>query len=577
MITEEIKNKATQWLSHGYDPQTREKVRDMLDNHPEELVECFYKDLEFGTGGIRGIMGVGTNRMNIYTVGMATQGLCNYLKKCFASLPRIKVAIAHDSRNNSRLFAETAAGIFSANGFQVFLFDGLRPTPELSYAIRKYGCQSGIVVTASHNPREYNGYKVYWDDGAQVIAPHDVSIIEEVNRITSVEQVLFDGPRDNILPLGEETDQAYTDEIARLSVSPDAVQRQKDLKIVYTPIHGTGVVLVPMALRKMGFENILEVPEQKISDGNFPTVKSPNPEEPAALELALQKARETEADIVMGTDPDADRVGLAVKNSEGSWTLLTGNQAGAILVYYLVTRWKETQRLQGREYIVKTIVTTELIAEIAERNGVRYFDCLTGFKWIADLIRKYEGKMQYIAGGEESYGYLCGDFVRDKDAVMSCALFAEATAWAKDRGKTLYDVLLDIYVKYGLYKEKGISIVKTGKAGAEEIEAMMAGYRNTPPMYLDDSPVTKILDYQSSLWKEPGKGCSGALDLPRSNVLQYLSQDGTKLSIRPSGTEPKIKYYLEVRSDLLKSEDFEKESALLDEKIHRILSGLHLI
>ncbi|MDD4031863.1 MAG: phospho-sugar mutase [Bacteroidales bacterium] len=574
--TDLIKSKAQAWLSPDFDQDTREKVRDLLDYHMDELTECFYKDLEFGTGGIRGIMGVGTNRMNIYTVGMATQGLCNYLRQCFSSLPLIKVAIAHDSRNNSRLFAQSAAGIFSANGIEVYLFESLRPTPELSFAIRHYGCQSGIVVTASHNPKEYNGYKAYWEDGAQVIAPHDKNIIAEVGKITSISQVKFNGPEKNIKTIGEETDRIYTDEIVKLSVSPEAVRRQKDLKIVYTPIHGTGVKLVPMVLKKMGFTNIIEVPEQMISDGNFPTVKSPNPEEPAALELALRKARETDADIVMGTDPDADRVGLAVKNGAGEWMLLTGNQAGAILIYYLVTRWKETGRIKGSEYIVKTIVTTELIAEIAKQNGVKYFDCLTGFKWIADLIGRYEGTMKYIAGGEESYGYLCGEFVRDKDAVMSCALFAEATAWAKDRGKTLYDVLLDIYVEYGFFLESGISLVKNGKSGAEEIEAMMSAYRSHPVKEIQGSPVVKVLDYQTSEWKDLQTGATGKIDLPKSNVLQFITLDDTKVSIRPSGTEPKIKYYLGVRGTLSRKSDFDRIKTQLNTKIQEIITELKL-
>lgn len=574
--TDLIKSKAQAWLSPDFDQDTREKVRDLLDNHMDELTECFYKDLEFGTGGIRGIMGVGTNRMNIYTVGMATQGLCNYLRQCFSSLPLIKVAIAHDSRNNSRLFAQSAAGIFSANGIEVYLFESLRPTPELSFAIRHYGCQSGIVVTASHNPKEYNGYKAYWEDGAQVIAPHDKNIIAEVGKITSISQVKFNGPVKNIKTIGEETDRIYTDEIVKLSVSPEAVRRQKDLKIVYTPIHGTGVKLVPMVLKKMGFTNIIEVPEQMISDGNFPTVKSPNPEEPAALELALSKAREADADIVMGTDPDADRVGLAVKNGAGEWILLTGNQAGAILIYYLVTRWKETGRIKGSEYIVKTIVTTELIAEIAKQNGVKYFDCLTGFKWIADLIGRYEGTMKYIAGGEESYGYLCGEFVRDKDAVMSCALFAEATAWAKDRGKMLYDVLLDIYVEYGFFLESGISLVKTGKSGAEEIEAMMSAYRSHPVKEIQGSPVVKVLDYQTSEWKDLQTGETGKIDLPKSNVLQFITLDDTKVSIRPSGTEPKIKYYLGVRATLSQKSDFDRIKTQLNTKIQKIITELKL-
>ncbi|MDR2039863.1 MAG: phospho-sugar mutase, partial [Bacteroidales bacterium] len=469
---EEIVNKAKQWLSDAFDEKTRTQVKDMIDNHPEELTECFYKSLEFGTGGLRGLMGVGTNRMNIYTVGMATQGLCNYLKKNFAGLPDIKVAVAHDSRNNSRLFEETTAGIFAANGIKVYLFDALRPTPELSFAVRHLGCQSGVVITASHNPKEYNGYKAYWDDGAQVIPPHDTAIIEEVGK-TTIDSVKFDGPKELIINIGEEIDKAYTDMIVNLTLSQDAITRNKDLKIVYTPIHGTGVMLVPMTLKKKGFTNIYHIPEQDASDGNFPTVKSPNPEEPAALNLAMQKAKEVDADIVMGTDPDADRVGIAVKNSKGEWEILNGNQSAAILIYYLIKRWKESGKLKGNEYIVKTIVTTELLAEIAAKDNVPCYDVLTGFKWIADIIRKNEGKSTFIGGGEESYGYLCSEAVRDKDAVMSCAYFAEIAAWAKDQGKTLFDILLEIYTQYSFYKEKGISVVKNGKSGAEEIMAMM--------------------------------------------------------------------------------------------------------
>ena len=571
----EIKMRAAEWLSDAFDEKTRACVKDMMENHPDELTECFYRNLEFGTGGLRGLMGVGTNRMNIYTVGMATQGLCNYLKKnaphpVSAGEGAIKVAVAHDCRNNSRLFAETAAGIFAANGIRVYLFDALRPTPELSFTIRHFGCQSGIVVTASHNPKEYNGYKVYWNDGGQVIPPHDRGIIDEVSRAT-IESVKFDGPKELITVIGREIDEIYTGEIVKLTLSPEAIARHSDLKIVYTPIHGTGVALVPMTLKKKGFTNIYSIPEQDVTDGNFPTVKSPNPEEPAALNLAMQKAKEVDADIVMGTDPDADRVGIAVKNSKGEWEILNGNQAAAVLLYYLIRRWGELGKLKGREYIVKTIVTSELLAEIAAKNDVPYFDVLTGFKWIADVIRRNEGTMTFICGGEESYGYLCGAFVRDKDAVMSCAFFAEIAAWAKDRGKTVFDLLLDIYVNFNFYKEAGVSVVKTGKSGAEEIIAMMEGYRSTPPETLAGSPVVKLLDYEMLTATDLTTGKQEKINMPVSDVLQFLTADGTKVSIRPSGTEPKIKYYISVKEPLPSVAEYAQVNRALDGKIKDIV------
>ncbi len=571
----EVRAKAIMWLSDAFDKKTRTQVKDMMENNPAELTECFYKSLEFGTGGLRGLMGVGTNRMNIYTVGMATQGLCNYLKRNFAALPQIKVAIAHDSRNNSRLFAETTAGIFAANGIKVYLFDALRPTPELSFTIRHFGCQSGVVITASHNPKEYNGYKAYWNDGGQVIPPHDKGIIDEVSR-TTIESVKFNGPKELITAIGKEIDDTYTDAIVGLTLSPDAIARHKDLKIVYTPIHGTGVALVPMALTKKGFTNIYHIPEQDVSDGNFPTVKSPNPEESAALNLAMQKAKEVDADIVMGTDPDADRVGIAVKNGQGEWVILNGNQAAAVLIYYLIKRWGELGKLKGKEYIVKTIVTTELLAEIANKSNVPYYDVLTGFKWIADIIRKHEGKTTFIGGGEESYGYLCGEFVRDKDAVMSCAFFAEITAWAKDQGKTMFDILLDIYVNYNFYKETGVSVVKTGKSGAEEILAMMDGYRNAPPKTIVGSPVVKLLDYEKLVATDMTTGKTEKIDMPKSDVLQFLTADGTKVSVRPSGTEPKIKYYISVKEPLPSVTDYAKVNEALDAKIKGIVKEFGL-
>ncbi|MDR1667797.1 MAG: phospho-sugar mutase [Bacteroidales bacterium] len=572
-LNTEILAKAQQWLSASFDEDTRTQVKNLIDRRPDELTECFYKHLEFGTGGLRGIMGVGTNRMNVYTVGMATQGLCNYLKKNFVSLPEIKVAVAHDSRNNSRLFAETAAGIFAANGLKVYLFESLRPTPELSFAIRHFGCRSGIVITASHNPKEYNGYKAYWDDGAQVIPPHDKAIIEEVGKV-SIETVKFNGPKDLITLVGKETDEAYTDMIVRLTLSPEAIRRHHDLKIVYTPIHGTGVELVPMTLKKKGFTNICHIPEQDIPDGNFPTVKSPNPEEPAALNMALQKAKATDADIVMGTDPDADRVGIAVKDSRGEWLLLDGNQAAALLIHYLIRRWDELGKLKGNEYIVKTIVTTDLLAEIAVRNKIAHYDVLTGFKWIADILRKNEGKAIFIGGGEESYGYLCSDAVRDKDAVMSCAYFAEIAAWAKDQGKTVFDILVEIYLQYGFYREAGVSVVKTGKSGAEEISAMMDGYRNHPPETINGSPVVKIQDYAKQTSTDIKTGETAPTGLPKSDVLQFYTEDGSKISIRPSGTEPKIKYYISVRENLPSVDAYENVNQQIHDRIAKIKKEL---
>jgi len=569
-IPNEVKLKAMDWISDAFDDNTRAQVKDMMDHHPAELTECFYRNLEFGTGGLRGIMGVGTNRVNIYTVGLATQGLCNYLKKNFAQLPQIKVAVAHDSRNNSRLFAETTAGIFAANGIKVYLFDALRPTPELSFTIRHFGCQSGVVITASHNPKEYNGYKAYWDDGGQVIPPHDKGIIDEVNR-TTIDNVKFNGPKELIISIGKDIDEIYTDAIVGLTLSPDVITRHKDLKIVYTPIHGTGVELVPLTLKKKGFTNIIHVPEQDVPDGNFPTVKQPNPEEPAALNLAMQKAKEVDADIVMGTDPDADRVGIAVKNGKGEWEILNGNQAAAVLIYYLIKRRDELGKLTGKEYIVKTIVTTELLAEIAAKSNVPSYDVLTGFKWIADIIRRNEGTTTFIGGGEESYGYLCGEFVRDKDAVMSCAFFAEIAAWAKDQGKTVFDILLDIYVDYNFYKETGVSVVKTGKSGAEEILAMMEGYRKDPPKTIAGSFVVKLLDYEKLTATDFTTGKTEKIDLPKSDVLQFLTADGTKVSIRPSGTEPKIKFYISVKEPLPSVAGYSKVNQKLDIKINDIV------
>jgi len=572
-MLERIQARAETWTGPAFDEETRNQVQDLMQ-HTNELVDSFYKDLEFGTGGLRGLMGPGTNRVNRYTVGMATQGLSQYLKKNFASLPEIRVVVGHDSRNNSALFARTVAGVFAANGIKVFLFDALRPTPEISFAIRHLGCQGGVVITASHNPKEYNGYKAYWSDGAQVIPPHDTNIIHEVGQV-SVQDVRFDGPEDLITLIGEEIDQIYTDKIVSLSLSPEAIARNRNIRIVYTPIHGTGVKLIPMCLNKLGFNNIIHIPEQDVPDGNFPTVKSPNPEEPAALNMAIQKARETDADIVMGSDPDADRIGLAVKDTSGNWVLLNGNQAASILIYYLIRRWKETGKLQGKEYIVKTIVTSELLSDIATRSGVASFDVLTGFKWIADIIAQKEGGMTFIGGGEESYGYLCGTFVRDKDAVMSASLFAEIAAWAADQGKTLYDILLDIYLEFGLYKETGISVVKKGKSGAEEIRQMMESYRQSPPKTINQTPVVRIMDYQSLTTTDLPSGAVTRIDSPASDVLQFFTGDGSKISVRPSGTEPKIKYYIGVRAPLASREEFAQTNALLEQKIQGIVADLN--
>ena len=565
------------WLGDGYDEETKAAVRAMLDNEDKtDLIEAFYKDLEFGTGGLRGIMGAGTNRMNIYTVGAATQGLSNYLKKAFADLPQIKVAIGHDCRNNSRKFAEVAADVFSANGIKVYLFDALRPTPEVSFAIRELGCQSGVILTASHNPKEYNGYKAYWNDGAQMIAPHDKNTIDEVNKITSVKDVKFRGNAELIEIIGEEIDRRYLDRIKTLSLSPEAIAHHHDMKIVYTPIHGTGVKLIPASLKNFGFTNIIHVPEQDVVSGDFPTVVSPNPEEPAALDMAIKKAIETDAELVMASDPDADRIGIAVRNDKGEFVLVNGNQIVMIFLNYLMTRNKELGLLKGDEYIVKTIVTTETIKTIAEQNGFKMYDCYTGFKWIASVIRENEGKARYIGGGEESYGFLPEDFVRDKDSVSSISLMAEIAAWAKDKGMTMYQMLQDIYIKYGYSKEKGISVVRKGKSGAEEIVAMMKNFRENPMKELGGSPVILIKDYASLEATDVVNGTKSKLDMPvTSNVLQYFSADGSKVSIRPSGTEPKIKFYIEVRGIKMDNyADYDAANAAADAKIEAIKKEL---
>lgn len=567
--------KAQQWLdSPVYDDVTKKAVREMLDKEDKtDLIDSFYQNLAFGTGGLRGIMGPGSNRMNIYTVGAATQGLANYLKKNFAEKDEISVVVGHDCRNNSRLFAETSAKIFSANGIKVYLFDDMRPTPEISFAIRHLHCQSGIVITASHNPKEYNGYKAYWDDGAQVLFPHDQGIIDEVNKVRP-EDIKFTG-NDNIIQIiGEDIDAEYLNQIHTLSIDPEVISRQKDLKIVYTPIHGTGMNLIPRSLKLWGFENVNCVSEQMVKDGNFPTVVSPNPENAEALTLALKLAKEIDADIVMASDPDADRVGMACKNSKGEWVLVDGNQTCMIFLYYIISNRIAQNKMKGNEFVVKTIVTTELISEIARKNDIEMLDVYTGFKWIAREIRLSEGKKKYIGGGEESYGFLAEDFVRDKDAVSACSLLAEICAWAKDRGKTLFDVLMDIYVEYGFKLNKTINVVKPGKSGADEIKAMMDNFRANPPREIADSPVVKVKDFKT-LKETDGNGNSTELQMPEpSNVLQWFTADGTKVSVRPSGTEPKIKFYIEVGGEMGCPKCFDNAKAAANEKFVAVQKSL---
>lgn len=576
LITQ-CENTAKQWATSSlYDEQTREAVKQMLESDDKtELIDAFYRTLEFGTGGLRGIMGPGTNRMNVYTMGAATQGLSNYLNKCFTDLKEISVVIGHDCRNNSRLFAETAAQIFSANGIKVYLFDDMRPTPEMSFAIRYLHCQSGIILTASHNPKEYNGYKAYWDDGAQVLAPHDQGIIDEVKKVR-IEDIKFEGNASLIQTIGKDIDEAYLREVKKLSIDPACISRHKDLKIVYTPLHGTGMMLIPDALKMWGFENVHCVPQQMVKDGNFSTVVSPNPENSEALTMALDLAKQIDADIVMASDPDADRVGMACKNSKGEWVLIDGNQTCMIFLYYIISNRKAQGKMTGNEFIVKTIVTTELIRAIAEKNAIEMYDVYTGFKWIARQIRLNEGKKQYIGGGEESYGFLAEDFVRDKDAVSACALLAEICAWAKDQGKTLYDVLLDVYMEYGYALNKTINVVKPGKTGADEIKAMMDSFRKDPPKEIGGSPVICFKDY-NSLTEFDAEGNQKSLDMPQtSNVLQWYTVDGTKVSVRPSGTEPKIKFYIEVRGELIQKELIDKVHEAAVKKIAVVAESLHL-
>ena len=568
--------KAEQWLAPEFDEQTRKEVKELMENTDKTgLIDAFYKDLEFGTGGLRGIMGAGSNRMNIYTVGMATQGLANYLKKNFANLPLIKVAVCHDCRNNSRLFAETVANIFSANGIKVYLFDDMRPTPECSFAIRHFGCQSGVNITASHNPREYNGYKAYWEDGAQVLAPHDKGIIDEVNKV-KVADVKFKGNPELIEIIGEEIDKIYLEQVKTISIDPAVIERHKDLKIVYTPLHGTGMMLIPQSLKLWGFENVHCVKEQMERSGDFPTVDSPNPENGEALTLALRDAKAIDADIVMASDPDADRVGMACKNDKGEWVLINGNQTCLLFLYYIITNRIKTGKMKPNDFIVKTIVTTEVIKKIADKNNIEMRDCYTGFKWIANEILKSEGKQKYIGGGEESYGFLAEDFVRDKDAVSACSLLAEICAYAKDQGKTLYELLMDIYLEYGFSHEFTINVVKPGKSGADEIKAMMENFRTNPPKEIVGSKVVISKDFQS-LEQTDANGVVTKLDMPEtSNVLQWFCEDGTKVSVRPSGTEPKIKFYLELKGEMKCTGCYERCLKEADAKIDDIKKSLGL-
>ena len=570
-----ILEKAQAWTSGNFDEETKSRVKEMIKKNPSELTDCFYRILEFGTGGLRGLMGDGTNRMNKYTVGMTTQGLANYVMQMFPGV-RHKMAIAYDSRNNSRFFAQITAEVLAANGFTAYLFDDLRPTPELSFAVRQLGCQSGVMITASHNPKEYNGYKAYWDDGAQFIAPHDVNVIKEVEKISSIDQVKWQGNRDNIISIGRKIDEAYLARLKTLSLSPDVIRQQKDLKIVYTPLHGTGRILIPEILKRYGFENIHPVPEQMIADGNFPTVHSPNPEEHSALDMGIKLAEKLNADLVMATDPDADRVGIAVRDNNNRMILLNGNQTAALLFYYVITKWKENGKLTGKQFIVKTIVTSELLKDIAVSFKLKYYDVLTGFKYIADIIKRTEGKEEFIIGGEESYGYLAGDFVRDKDAVIACALIAETLAWTVSRGKSLYDLLLDIYVKYGFYKESLLSITRKGQSGAEEIKQMMIDYRANPPKVINGSKVVRIKDYKFQVEKDLCSGAQTAIQLPTSNVLQFFTEDGSVISIRPSGTEPKIKFYFGVRETLSSRSAYAETENKLNEKLRGIINSLNL-
>lgn len=575
-LDESAKNNIRSWLEGAYDEETKQAVREMANN-PGELNESFYRHLEFGTGGLRGILGVGCNRMNKYTVAMATQGLANYVKRCFPDIPEPKAAIAHDSRNFSREFAEITANVFAANGFHVYLFDSMRPTPELSFAIRHYGCQTGVMITASHNPKEYNGYKAYWDDGCQLTAPHDTNVIDEVLKITDVSDVKMTGNEALIKIIGKEVDSVYMDCIERNSLHPELIKKHHDIKIVYTPLHGTGVTMIPPMLERLGFTNVNVVQEQAVPNGNFPTTPSPNPEEPAAMKMAVDLATKIDADIVFASDPDADRIGVAVKRPDGEWTLLNGNQTLSVLIYYLLKEWDETGRLKGNEYIIKTIVTSELPADIARKVGVKVYDVLTGFKFIGAKIRELEGKEIFIGGGEESYGCMIGDFIRDKDAVSGCSMIAEIAAWAAEQGKTFFDVLTDIYTEYGFYKEGLLSVVRKGKAGAEEIQQMMKDYRENPPKEINGSKVICQKDYKLHETTDFRTGEKSYIDLPTSNVLQFITENGDKVTVRPSGTEPKIKFYFSVKGTLNDKSEFDQVNDELDEKIKSIQKSMGLI
>jgi phosphoglucomutase len=574
MIDAAILAKVNAWLSDSFDTTTREEVQKLQSENEKELADAFYRNLEFGTGGLRGIMGVGTNRMNKYTVGMATQGYANYLKQCFGN--NVKVAIAHDSRNNSRFFAETTANVFAANGIRVFLFESLRPTPELSFAIRHLGCQGGVVCTASHNPKEYNGYKAYWNDGAQLVPPHDKNVIKEVEKIASVDEVKWSGGEENITLIGKDIDEAYISMVKELSVYPDIIARQSDLKIVYTPIHGTGIKLVPQVLERFGFKNVHIVAEQSIPDGNFPTVVYPNPEEKETMGIGLQKAKELDADILLGTDPDADRVGIGVKDNHGEWVLMNGNQTAILAFNYLLEARRTRGIAQSNDMVITTIVTTGMVDGLAKGNNVNCYRVLTGFKWIAEMIREKEGKENYVVGGEESFGLMIGDKIRDKDAVSAVALLCEMAAYEKDKGRTLFEKLIDLYVQYGFYKEDLISITKKGMDGQQQIAAMMEGYRANPPQSINGSPVVQLLDYELSKGRNPQTGDEWDITLPKSNVLQFILADGSIISARPSGTEPKIKFYFSVKEALKSAADFDQVNKELDNKIKAIITDMKL-
>lgn len=570
-----ILQRVNAWLNGNYDQETKKTILEVQQNNPEELADAFYRDLEFGTGGLRGLMGVGTNRVNKYTIGMATQGFANYLKKTYSN-DEIKIAIAHDSRNNSRFFAETTANVFAANGIKVFLFEGLRPTPELSFAIRHLGCKAGVVCTASHNPKEYNGYKAYWNDGGQLVPPHDKNVITEVEAIQSVDEVKWSGGETNITILGKALDEAYIEMVKGLSVYPDVIEAQKDLKIVYTPIHGTGITLVPQVLEKFGFNNVHIVEEQSTPDGNFPTVKYPNPEESETMSIGLKKAQALDADILLGTDPDADRVGIGVKNHKGEWVLMNGNQTAVLAFAYMMEARKAKGIAQPNDMVISTIVTTEMINEVAKQNNVACYNVLTGFKWIAEKIKELEGKENYVIGGEESFGLMIGDQIRDKDAISAVALMCEMAAYEKNKGKTLFDKMIELYIQYGFYYENLISITKKGMNGQKEIAAMMEGFRTNPPADINGSAVVTLLDYQLQTGKNLQTGETWSINLPKSNVLQFITADGSKISARPSGTEPKIKFYFSVKTELNNKSEFDAKQIELEDKINGIITSMNL-